>query len=284
MKPAPFEYLRAGSLEETLHALSTHGEDIRVLAGGQSLVPMLNMRLAGPDILLDINGVSGLTGIEINGGNIRVGAMTRYREIASSPVIAKWVPLLPFALTHVAHRAIRNRGTLGGSMALADPAAEMPACALALDATVIVQSVRGERRIAANDFIRGVWETALARDELITAVEYPASSSKRAFSFLEFARRHGDFALAGVVAVANANDNVRVVTFGVGQRAFRSPGVEQWLTGASGHAILPPEIEAQYAEDVEAAAAIESDASFRVSIATTLLKRALPIGASGPGE
>ena len=201
MKAPAFAYAKPRSLEEAYALLEKHGEGARVLAGGQSLVPMLNLRLATPAILVDITGIDGLAGISIHEDKLRIGALTRHREIEQSAAIAKHCPLLTQAAPHVAHVAIRNSGTFGGSIALADPAAEWPACCLALDATVVLVSKAGERRVAAREFFKGLFATGLKPAELICAVEIPLAPSHRSV-FLELSRRRGDYGLVGVAAMA----------------------------------------------------------------------------------
>ncbi len=170
MKAPRFSYVRAESLEQVLRLLAEHGDDARILAGGQSLVPVLNMRLSQPKLVIDINRLDALRGISLQGGLVRIGALARHAEVMSSDIVARHLPLIAEAMPHVAHVAVRNRGTFGGSIALADPAAEMPACILALGATLVVESTRGRRTIAADDFFQGLYETAREPDELLVEV------------------------------------------------------------------------------------------------------------------
>ena len=203
MKPARFRYARAESLGEALALLAEAPGDTKLLAGGQSLVPMLNMRLVRPAVLLDVNRVRELTGITPTAdGGLRLGALTRHAELAASPAVIERAPLLAEAARHVGHAAIRNQGTLGGSLAHADPAAELPAALLALDARVRITGPRGAREIAADAFFRGLLTTALEPDEILTAIDVPAQPP--GWGFVEIARRPGDFALAGVAAVVHA--------------------------------------------------------------------------------
>src|SRR5882724_4679146 len=225
MKAPRFAYARPVSIAEALALLQKHGDDARVLAGGQSLVPMLNFRVASPGVLVDINRIEGLSGIKVTKNHVRIGALTRHVELERSADIAKHLPLVSSAMPHIAHPAIRNRGTLGGSCALADPAAELPACALALGATFVVAGKKGERRVAAGDFFKGLYATALKAGELLVAVEFPLSKPGDASAFGELARRHGDYAMVGV-AVHGSRKSVRAAFFGVGDRpgtARRSP-------------------------------------------------------------
>jgi carbon-monoxide dehydrogenase medium subunit len=218
MKAPRFAYARPASVAEALALLDRHKDDARVLAGGQSLVPMLNFRVASPKILVDINRIAALAGIKVTKSHVRIGALTRHAELERSVDIAKHLPLVAAAMPHVAHPAIRNRGTFGGSCALADPAAELPACALALGATFVVAGKKGERRIAAEDFFKGLYATALKPGELLIAAEFPLPKPGCRSAFGELARRHGDYAMVGVAAHRSGRDGLRAVFFGVGDR------------------------------------------------------------------
>ena len=198
MKPYSFDYLRATSISQVLELLEEYNGEARILAGGQSLITTLNMRLSAPEILIDINDLEEIQGIELVDARLRIGAMTRHADVLESDLVAEHVPLLMSAINHVAHAAIRNRGTHGGSIAFADPAAEIPACAVALDAQFIIQNSRGERRVAARDFFHDLYETDLQENEILTAVEYPLCTSGSVCYFREFARRKGDFATVGL--------------------------------------------------------------------------------------
>jgi carbon-monoxide dehydrogenase medium subunit len=201
VKAPSFAYAKPRSLEEVL-VLLRRTEDAKVLAGGQTLLATLNMRLSSPAVLVDITGVPGLGGITVRGSALRIGALTRHREIERSAEVATHAPLLAQAAPHIAHVAIRNAGTIGGSLAHADPAAEWPACCVALDAEVVIASRSGERRVKARDFFKGLFETALGEGELIAAVEIPLLGAGYRSAFLELARRHGDYAIVGVAAAA----------------------------------------------------------------------------------
>lgn len=236
MKAAEFGYLRPGRMEEALQALAAGEGAALPLAGGQSLMPMMNFRVAMPETLVDLGALAELRGIRDAGDRVVIGAMTRWSELMASDLIAAEVPLLARALPEVAHPAIRNRGTIGGSVALADPAAEAPAVLLALEGVVVLRSLSGERRVAAGDFFLGHYETARAADELIVALEVPKAGALR-FGFHEIGRRHGDFALAGAaLAVAREGARVteaRIALFGVADRALRATGAEAVLRGAA---------------------------------------------------
>lgn len=202
MKASAFAYARAASVANALDLLVAHGDGAKVLSGGQSLMPAMNLRLISPELIVDIGGIAELRGIAVTGDVVRIGALTRHVDLATSPEIATHAPLLTAAIAHVAHPAIRNRGTIGGSLAHADPASELPACMVALNATIVVRGQSGERRIAAEDFFTGIYETALSPQELLTAVEVPVARQNSAHFFHEFARRHGDYAIAGLAAQA----------------------------------------------------------------------------------
>ncbi|WP_426441573.1 FAD binding domain-containing protein [Bradyrhizobium genosp. P] len=205
-----------------LELLAVHGDKAKVLSGGQSLMPAMNLRLISPDILIDICDLAELRGIAVNGNMLVVGALTRHVDLQRSADVAVCAPLLRDATTHVAHPAIRNRGTIGGSSAHADPASELPACMVALDATIIVRGLDGERRIAAAEFFKGIYETALSPQELLVAIELPVAPAGSTHFFQEFARRHGDYAIVGLAARAVVKDgtfaDLRLGFFAVGDR------------------------------------------------------------------
>lgn len=269
MKPAPFAYARASGLAEVFDVLERRGEECRLLAGGQSLLPALNLRLATPALLLDISGVAELRGIEeLPDGGLRIGALTRHAELESDPLVAAKAPLLAKAAPLIAHPAIRNRGTLGGSLALADPAAELPACMLALEATILAHNRQGERRIPARDFFRGLYETALGADEVLAAVEIPPPIPGEGSVILELARRHGDYAIVGVAAVGRRR-SARLAFFGVGATAKRATAAETAL--AEGVAAA----QAALAADLDPPADLHGPPAFRLHLARVLLGRAL---------
>ncbi len=222
MKAAAFAYARATSVVNALELLEAHGDRAKVLSGGQSLMPAMNLRLISPELIVDIGELNELRGIAVTGGVVRIGALTRHVDLLRSPDIAARAPLLTEAIAHVAHPAIRNRGTLGGSLAHADPASELPACMVALNATIVVRSQAGERRVAAEDFFKGIYETDLSAQELLISVELPVAGKNFVHFFREFARRHGDYAIAGLAAQAIVEKDVfsdlRLVFFAVGDR------------------------------------------------------------------
>jgi len=233
LKPAPFAYAKARSVA---HAIELLGQDeARLLAGGQSLMPALNMRLSSPKLLIDLNGIAGLDGITRRNGQIEIGAMVRHVQAERSPDIAQHAPLIALAMPHIAHPAIRNRGTIGGSIALADPATELPACLLALGGEVDVCGPQGERTVKADDFFKDLFETALGPHDVLTAIRVPAATPATRVGFAEFARRQGDYAMVGLAACAHADGNalrdVRLAFFGVAPTAIRMRDAEAALTG-----------------------------------------------------
>src|SRR6266478_5875193 len=235
MKAPRFAYARPASVAEALALLAEHEDEARVLAGGQSLVPMLNFRLAAPKVLVDNNRIEALSGIEVAKNHVRIGALARHAELERSADIARHLPLVAAAMPHIAHPAIRNRGTFGGSCALADPAAELPACAIALGASFVVAGKKGERRIAAEDFFKGLYATALKAGELLVAAEFPLPKPGYASAFGELARRHGDYGMVGVAAHGSTQgkkfSDMRVVFFGVADRPQRAAQLERALGG-----------------------------------------------------
>jgi carbon-monoxide dehydrogenase medium subunit len=222
MKASAFAYARATSVVNALELLAAHGDKAKVLSGGQSLMPAMNLRLISPELIVDIGELAELRGIVVKGDVLSIGALTRHADLLKSPEIAAHAPLLTDAIAHVAHPAIRNRGTIGGSLAHADPASELPACTVALDATVIVRGRGGERRIPAQEFFTGIYETALSPQELLVAVEVPVARKGSSHFFHEFACRHGDYAIVGLAAQAILDGDLladlRLGFFAVGDR------------------------------------------------------------------
>jgi aerobic carbon-monoxide dehydrogenase medium subunit len=237
MKWPAFSYVRAASLADLWKMKAAGGPDAKVIAGGQSLLATLAFRLSQPSVLIDITGIADLGGILDHGGHLRIGALTRHVDLERSALIREKAPLLRWAAPLIAHAAIRNRGTLGGSLAFADPAAELPACMVALDATIITASADGERRIRARDFFTGLFETALRDDEIIAAVEVPATHASQHVSIMELTRRSGDYAMAGLAVSltmeAGAVSAARLVFFGVGEGPVLADAAGQGLIGQS---------------------------------------------------
>lgn len=269
VKPAPFAYHKARSLEDAVAQLAAH-KDARLLAGGQSLIATLNMRLSAPTALIDINGIDGLDRIELKGDMVEIGALVRHVQAERSKVIAQHAPLIARAMPHIAHPAIRNRGTLGGSIAFADPAAELPACLLALGGEVEVTGPKGKRIVKADDFFKGLFETALAPEEILTALRLPAAKRDTRIGFAELARRHGDYAIVGLAATARADGaklaDVRLAYFGVGDTPLRARKAEDALMqGNVDDAVVALDLTPH--DDVQATAATKKH------LAGVLLKR-----------
>ena len=235
MKPAPFAYAKARSLDEAIALLGER--DARLLAGGQSLIATLNMRLSAPSLLIDINGLGGLDGITLKDGMVEIGALTRHATAERSDIIAQHAPLIAKAMPHIGHVAIRNRGTIGGSIAFADPAAELPACLLALDGEIEATGPKGTRTIKAGDFFKGLFETALGPQDVLTTIRWPAATKDTRAGFAELARRHGDYAIVGLAACADGKKDgktladVRLAYFGVGATPMRAKNAEAALAG-----------------------------------------------------
>ncbi len=263
LKPSPFAYARAKSLAEALELAARPGA--KVLAGGQSLVASLNLRLASPELLVDITGLKDLARIEVLKDKVRVGALVTHARIEHSPEVAKHLPLLAQAAPHIAHAAIRNAGTLGGSLAFADPAAEWPACCLALDASLVLVSPQGERRVPAEDFFKDLYTTALAPGEIVAAAEFPLPSSTARSAFAELVRRRGDYAIVGLAAHRNGA-GLKLAFFGVGA-----------VPVLAKHAAAAPDAEKAAAaldKDLDPPADLYHGAATKLHLAKVLLKRA----------
>jgi carbon-monoxide dehydrogenase medium subunit len=243
MKPPPFDYVQAESVEAAISALAQASGDAKIIAGGQSLVPMLNFRLLRPSLLIDVNRIADLSFIEEDGESVHIGALVRHRGLEVSTLIAQLFPVVVEAMGHVAHLAIRNRGTIGGSLSHADPAAELPMLALLLEAELTVASPRGSRIVPAQAFFLGALTTELADDELLAAIRLPKLPAGTGWGFVEFARRRGDFALAAVAATVSrrggAVASARIAMMGVGDTPLRARHAEALLVGqAVGPALL----------------------------------------------
>jgi carbon-monoxide dehydrogenase medium subunit len=279
MKAPRFAYARPVSIAQALALLDEHRDEARVLAGGQSLVPMLNFRVAAPRVLVDINRIAGLAGIKVAKNHLRIGALTRHVELERSTDIAKHLPLLASAMPHIAHPAIRNRGTFGGSCALADPAAELPACAIALGATFVVAGKKGERRIAAEDFFKGLYATALKAGELLVAAEFPLPKPGYVSAFGELARRHGDYAMVGVAAHGLTQggkfSDMRVAFFGVGDRPARAAQFERALEGKPAAAAAIDGALARLDADLDPRADLHASAAMKRHLSKVLAGRVL---------
>ena len=279
MKARNFRYIRPASLSEAYRILADAGDDAVPVAGGQSLLAGLNLRLSAPKILVDIGGLEELTGQAQTSGTIRLGALTRHRELMASELVRKHLPLLTQAAPHIGHVAIRNRGTLGGSLAYADPAAELPACAVALGATIVLGRQGGEREVAAEDFFKGLFETDIGRGELIVAVKFPIPAAGTSAGFAELSRRHGDFALAGLAAMATVQRNriasARLVYFGCSDRAKVAKSVSAAVAELDWPLPDHSAVEAAVKQDLLPSDTPGLRADTRLHLATVLTRRVL---------
>lgn len=276
MKASAFSYARATSVSNAIELLVAHGERAKVLSGGQSLMPAMNLRLVAPEWIVDIGDLSELRSISVSGGLLSIGALTRHADLLKSPEIAAHAPLLTEATAHIAHPAIRNRGTIGGSLAHADPASELPACMVALDAAIIARGPAGERRIPAEDFFRGIYQTALLPQELLVAVELPIASRNSAHFFSEFARRHGDYAIVGLAVQAIVENDrlndLRPVFFGVSDRPLVAQAAMSLVKTTVTPALLSVTLEA-LGQELDPAEDQQANGSMRRHLAKVLLAR-----------
>jgi carbon-monoxide dehydrogenase medium subunit len=277
MKARNFRYVRPATLQDAYRILSD--PDAVPVAGGQSLLAGLNMRLSSPKVLVDIGNLKELTGQTVTDGVVRLGALTRHREVLGSELVRKHLPLLSLALPYVGHVAIRNRGTLGGSLAYADPAAELPACTVALDATLVLGSTGGEREVKAEDFFKGLFETDLKTGELIMAVKFPAVPPGTSVGFAELSRRRGDFAIAGVAAVAAIRDDqiasARIVYLGCVDRAKVARSVSASVIGHPARFTDHSAFEDSVRQDLSPDDMPGLRADTRIHMATVLTRRVL---------
>jgi carbon-monoxide dehydrogenase medium subunit len=295
MKPAAFDYLRPASRSEALALLADHGDDAKPLAGGQSLIPAMNFRLAMPALLVDLNAIADLSHITRQGRDLRIGAMTRHRAVERSEDVRAAAPLVHEAMPFIAHAAIRTRGTIGGSLAHADPAAELPAVMIALDARVRVENAQGSREVPAADFFTGLFSTALEAGELVTEIEIPSTQVaglRSGTAFEEFSRRHGDFALAGVAARVAVDGSglcrfARIALFGVGDRPMLAINGGRVLEGQPPTAgVIRAAADATAREDIDPTSDIHASARYRRHLAGVLIQRALErafVAARQPG-
>ena len=281
MKPAKFDYYDPRSLDEALALLDRHPDDAKVLAGGQSLMPLLNMRLARPNIVVDINRIKELNYVRATDGGIAIGALARQRALQTEKLIADRVPILQEAAYYIAHPQIRSRGTICGSIAHADPAAELPALALALDAEMTLTSVKAARTVGAEAFFQSFFTTALEVNEILTEVRFPAPPKDSAWSVLEISRRHGDFAIAGIVAgLALDQDrqhitDARLVYFGVGPTPMRVEAAEKVLVGQVSEEAAFAAAGEIAGRGIDPSNDIHASAEYRRAVAATLTRRAL---------
>ena len=289
MKLPPFDYACPTTLPEAVQLLSAPGGDAKPIAGGQSLVPMLAFRLAQPTLLVDLRKLGDLRGIKISQKGVTLGAMVRWREIEDDERLKTAHPLLKAAVAHIAHYQIRNRGTVGGSLAHADPAAEMPGIAITCDAEIAVVGKAGARVIQAADFFQGALTTALTADEIIVEVRLPAWHPERRWGFEEFARRRGDFSMAAAAVFYDQNDDgtareAHVGVVGVADRPLRLPSVEAVLNGRTVDAAAIAEAEAAASAAVDPQDDIHASAAYRRALAGTMVERALKRAAARPQQ
>jgi len=279
MKAAAFDYVKPKALQEALSLLAEAGDGAQLIAGGQTLLATLNLRLSEPSVLIDITDLTELKGIALVGDQLRIGALVTHTEIEDSELIAKHAPLLKAAAPHIAHRAIRNIGTWGGSLAYGDPAAEWPACSLALRATMIIQGPSGERRISANDFFIDLYTTSLEPDEILVATEIPIATSQEIFYFHELARRHGDYAVAGLAAVAQKQGDVLTkcafTFFSVSSKPVMATKAQDLVNGKKLNEELIGKAVAATREEIETIADITNSAEAKEHLIGVLLERGL---------
>jgi carbon-monoxide dehydrogenase medium subunit len=279
MKAAAFDYVKPKALSEALSLLKQGGDDAQLIAGGQTLLATLNMRLSEPNILIDIREIAELKGISVSNDKLRIGALVTHTEIEDSDLVAKHTPLLKAAAPHIAHRAIRNLGTWGGSLAYGDPAAEWPACSLTLQATMVIQGPQGERKISAKDFFIDLYTTSLEPDEILVATEIPLAKSNQVFYFHELARRHGDYAVAGLAAVAEKQGrvltNCAFTFFSVSSTPVVAATAQDLINGQSlDDQVIAKAVQAAR-EEIDAIADITNSAEAKTHLIGVLLERGL---------
>lgn len=279
MKPASFDYVRAESVEHAVQVLAEAGGDGKIIAGGQSLMPMMNFRLVKPSVLVDINRISGLDRIEQRGSKLALGALVRHRMTAENSLVARHVPVLHDAMKHVAHLTVRNRGTFCGSVCHADPAAEMPMITLLLNATIQVSSPRGMRGVSAEEFFVSSLVTCLEPDEVVTEIEIDTFPAGTGWGFEEFARRHGDYALAAVAVTMARQDgmvsNSRIALMGVGEMPMRMHRLEAMINGRELSDGLIGDLISALREEITPNSDLNGSAEYRRHLAGALMRRAL---------
>jgi CO/xanthine dehydrogenase FAD-binding subunit len=280
MKPPRFDYLLPRSLDEALGILAQHGEQAKVLAGGQSLVPLLNFRLVRPTYLVDLNEIPGLDGIRVDGGRLAIGAMTRQRAVETSSIVRERCPLMAEAMPQIGHVQIRNRGTIGGSLAHADPAGELPAVVAALEGELVLRSLRGERRLAPQQFFVGYLTTATEPDELLVEARVPVAPPHTGSSFMEVSRRHGDFALVGVATTLSVDDAgvctaCAIAVTGVGPTPVVPREAAQALVGVKATADAFDNVARRVAAALEPDSDLHASGDYRKHLAGVLTRRAL---------
>jgi CO/xanthine dehydrogenase FAD-binding subunit len=281
MKPAPFEYHRPQSVDEALSLLANYGGDAKPLAGGQSLIPAMNFRLASPSVLVDLNDLSELAHIGDDRGQLTIGGMTRQRAVERSAVVAERAPLVTETMPYIAHAPIRNRGTIGGSLAHADPAAELPAVMVALNAAIVLTDRQRARTVPAADFFVGLFSTAIESGEILTQVRIPPSPERSGVAFAEISRRHGDFALAGVAVAVNLDRygrcaGARIALLSVGERPMLAGHARDVLQGERPSSeCIRAAAEAAATQDIDPSSDIHASARYRRQLASVLTRRAL---------
>jgi carbon-monoxide dehydrogenase medium subunit len=279
VKAAAFSYVKPRSLAETFDLLERHGEGARLLAGGQSLIAALNMRLDTPQVLIDLNGLKELSGVRVDRDSIAIGALTRQRALELSEDVSRHLPLIHAAMPFVAHAAIRNRGTFGGSIAFADPAAELPMCCVALDARFVIRSRAGDRRVAAREFFKGLYETTLRPGEVLAGGEFTRLGDPYRYSFQELARRHGDYAIVGVAAcariAAGVLSDVRIAFCGMGPTPMLATAAAAAFDGRACSRDVVAQAQASLAQDLAPFDDLYQTAATRMHLARVLLERAL---------
>ena len=275
MKAPPFAYARAQSIAHALQLLAEHGAEAKLLAGGQSLMPTLNMRLASPKVLIDITRLGELAGVRVDGNGVRIGALTTHAAIAASGDIRKHLPMLTDAVQHIAHPAIRNSGTFGGSLCMADPAAEWPACCVALDARFTLRSASDTRDVAAKDFFTGPYSTVLALNELLTEVVIPIPAAGTRHVFLELARRQGDYAIVGLLALARGRDALKLTFLGAGATPIIADKTSQVYVSKGFSDAVSNEAKATLKQDLDPMADLYHTAETKLHLAHVLTTRAV---------
>lgn len=281
MKPAPFAYHRPGTVEEALQLLADHAGEAKPLAGGQSLIPTMNFRLSQPKVLIDLGRLDDLRGIEAGRSGLHIGAMTTHTDVEKSPVVADLAPLLAETMPFIAHSQIRNRGTIGGSLAHADPAAELPAVMLVLRAQFGLLSNRGHRRVAAADFYTGLFTTALEPHELLATIEIPRPEKRTGYAFAEIARRHGDYALVGVAGAVTLDrkgrcDGVRLALLSVGDGPVTAAGASRLMAGKEPtEGLIREAAEVVATRDIDPPSDIHASVAYRRQLARVLVARVI---------
>lgn len=279
MKAPPFAYARARSLAHAIELLAAHGDDAKLLAGGQSLMPALNMRLSSPRVLIDISRLHELAGIRVADGHVHIGALTTHAAIGESPDVRKHLPLLADAAPHIAHPAIRNSGTFGGSLAMADPAAEWPTCCVALNAQMVLASASGTRRVAARDFFQGLYTTAITPGEVLSEVIIPIPGAGCRHAFLELARRRGDYAIVGIAAIGNVTgstlNDLRLTYLGTGDRPAYAHDTSQVFVSKGFSVLSLQQAQQHLAHELDPAADLYHSAATKLHLAHVLTERAM---------